>query len=345
MGGTDDRDDVFTEDKGPKHMMSKAAINIDWWDTEEYRRCALACLVKAINVIENDALKRRVCNDTRLAPPWWESFHFGLKGTISDGSSIFGAIFELEERWRHPSGPHYVVAFRGTMLSHPNVLQELAQDGLVFFNALRDYKRFQLGLSAVESLIVKNAKVWLAGHSIGASVALDIGRHLMEEKWHNLPTFLFNPPYASVAPALDEVLEGDAMTGLYTASFMLKYVLAQVASSHRKRTKRVFERLSPWVPELYVNGFDFLSRGYIQYFEQRQLVYEKYPRVAQTAWRLSYRDIFNSPFCKDHLRSHLLPSARLRRNWGDSGEDAHSLLQWWQPDRVLSTNTYRCPIK
>jgi len=296
------------------------------WDTEEYPRRAMACLAKSINVIENDKLDDRT---QPLAPVWYRSYHFCLKEKIIDCSGIIGAVFELEEPWRHPSAPNYVVAFRGTMLSHPNVLRELTQDGLILFNALPDYKRFQIALDKVQSLTSSSSsdgggKVWLAGYSFGASLGLDIGRHLMEEKGQNLRTFLFNPPCVSLAPALDTMLEGDAMTGLYTVSYALKYVVAQVVSPHRKRTKQVFEKLSPWVPELYVHADDFISKGYIQYFEQRQLVYEKYPAFGRTAIRLSYRDLFNSVFAKDHLRSHLLPSAKLHIN-SYTCCDAHSL--------------------
>ncbi|XP_072148006.1 GDSL esterase/lipase At4g10955-like [Setaria viridis] len=43
--------------------------------------------------------------------------------------------------------------------------------------------------------------VWLAGHSLGASVALDVGRDLVIRRAPlNLPTFLFNPPHVSLAP-------------------------------------------------------------------------------------------------------------------------------------------------
>ncbi|VAI34614.1 unnamed protein product [Triticum turgidum subsp. durum] len=350
VGPLDTEEDTFHR-AGPTHMMSKAGagskIKIDW-SKEGHRRCVMSCLVKATYVMENDILGRRLYNNDGLAPAWWESFGFRLVETFVDDSNpndkmIFGATFELMALSRHRSAPRYVVAFRGTMLGHYKRAQELMQDCKVIFNELRGSKRFEIAHPKVHQLIGRDASgVWLTGHSLGASLALDIGRDLMEIEGHNIRTFLFNPPHVSAAAPIDKVLKGDAKTGLYTTSFMLKFALGQVMGSYRKRTKRLFERLNPWVPDMYVNRKDIISMGHIEYFEQRQQVAKGFSRVAKTGSRLSYRDMFHSMFGAKTLKPHLLPSARLNSS---TDSDAHSLRQWWKPDSrlSLSTKTYSYP--
>ncbi|CAM0878865.1 unnamed protein product [Alopecurus aequalis] len=345
---TDDEDDF--EVSGPKHMRSKSRlrgwkIDIDW-NNEEHRRCIAACLVKGTGVMEKDRIKCRIPGAAMLAPPWWESFGFELTEVFKTESIVndqftYGAIFELKAAsWSRPHGaaPKYVVAFRGTMLVHPKVLQDLMQDTLVLFNALADNRRFKRTHKRVDELISGDGggSVWLAGHSLGASLALEIGRNIMLKKGINVPTFLFNPPHVSPAPVINKALSEEHKTELYTGSYAVKFVLANVVPGHRKRTKELFEKLGPWAPELYVNPEDSICRGYIDYFVQRQLVHETHPRFASTATRTSYRDIF---FFRT-LRPHLLPSARL---WTNSSHrtEAHGLRQWWQPDGDLELTKMR----
>jgi hypothetical protein len=229
------------------------------------------------------------------------------------------------------------------MLFHPKVLQDLMQDTLVLFNALAGNRRFKRTHLDVDNLIsTGGGSVWLAGHSLGASLALEIGRNIMLNKGQNVPTFLFNPPHVSPAPVIDGVLDEEHKTGLYTASYAVKFALSNVLRGHRSRTKKLFQQLAPWVPELYVNPEDCICRGYIDYFVQRQRVSENHPRFASTAARTSYRDML---FFRT-LRPHLLPSARL---WTNSSQkmEPHGLRQWWKPDGglALSNTSYVYPLK
>ncbi|KAM0853539.1 hypothetical protein ACQ4PT_051030 [Festuca glaucescens] len=340
-----DDDDSF-EVSGPTHMRSNGAskIVIDW-DNPEERRCAMACLVKGTYVMENEASKRRIYDD-QLGPAWWETFGFRMvKPFINDTHPYdqysYGAIFSLDAPYpRHPSTPEFVVVFRGTMLWHPKFMDELLQDFWVLFNAVTDYTRFKRINPVVHKVISSSDSVWLAGHSLGASMALEMGRKLMLEKGRNVPTFLFNPPHVSPAPVIHDLLAEENKTRLYTVSFMFKYALANMFPGYHQHTKQLFQQLAPWVPELYVNHGDTICRGYIDYFVERQLVYEEHPRFAKTAGRASYRDMFVCMFT-DKVQPHLLPSARL---WANSTckEDAHDLRQWWKSnsDLALTTTQY-----
>jgi hypothetical protein len=62
--------------------------------------------------------------------------------------------------------------------------------------------------------------VWLAGHSLGASIALDVGRDMVTTIGCSLPTFLFNPPHVSAAPLIDAaVMSSEAAKGFRFGAF------------------------------------------------------------------------------------------------------------------------------
>uniref|UniRef100_A0A0D9WZR5 Fungal lipase-like domain-containing protein n=1 Tax=Leersia perrieri TaxID=77586 RepID=A0A0D9WZR5_9ORYZ len=344
---------------------------------EEHRRCVAACHVKGVYVIESDIHKRRVYSRDALAPSWWNTFGFRPLDVIKDDKLIFGIIYEYEAAAglvHHPSAPHYVVAFRGTMLRHRKAMTEdLRHDIKVMVNTLPESTRFNISREMVEKLLhgvtnnanVASCNVWLAGHSLGASHALDVGRFMMTEKGFNLPTFLFNPPQVSLAPVIDLLRPIEAVKeGIYTASYFLKARLGEgLQKPHKDNMIELFKKLAPWTPELFVHEKDPICQGYIYYFEQSQNVQERFHGVARSAKTLSYRDMLCAAFGKEKERPHLLPSARLWKNSAmvDVDEDAedqhkckplrylqrlkkqavkaHSLKQWWKPDSELSLNS------
>jgi hypothetical protein len=295
----------------------------------------MACLVKGTYVMETDVMRRRACDDAELAPAWWETLGFRKDKVFIDDTDpndklTYGAVFQLvEPSPRHPSAPEYVVAFRGTLLAHHKYMDELLQDFWVLFNALTDYSRFKRTNPVIDSYTSKSDSVWLAGHSLGASMALEIGRNHMLEMGRSIPTFLFNPPHVSLAAALQEKWK----TALYTASSVLKFSLANMLPGYHRRTKQLFEKLAPWEPELYINRDDTICQGFVDYFVERQLVYDQHPRFAMTAGRASYRDMFVCMFTTK-VQPHLLPSAKLWESL-TTKKEAHDLRQWWKPDGEL----------
>ncbi|TVU02305.1 hypothetical protein EJB05_52214, partial [Eragrostis curvula] len=331
--------------------MAAKAMNND-----EHRRCVAACLVKATYIMEEDRPKCRVYG-WGLAPPWWQSFHFELRDVLTCGKDnvdefIFGAIFEYcpTGGHRHPSAPHYVFALRGTMPSHPKSLHDLYNDIKVFLSDLSCCRRTQKAREAVTNMLVRkgteNHVVWLAGHSLGASLALEVGRAMAEKHQAYLTTFLFNPPNVSPMPALNllhatEVAKNDVFTG----SYLVKATLgATVMRGYCNRMEKLFQRLSQWVPELYVNQGDIICQGFADYFEQRQKVEERISGLGRAGMKLSYRDMLSSLIGSTKEQPHLLPSARLWKNSSKSF-GTHSLKQWWQPDSklMLSSRKFTYP--
>jgi hypothetical protein len=305
-------------------------------------------------------------NEDALAPPWWESFNFRLIEVLEDealnNKFIFGAIFEQqppEDTPRHPSAPQYIVAFRGTMPYHPKIIQDIHLDLNVIANTLPSSERTKLARLAVEKLLItttqaglENCTLWLTGHSVGASLALDVGRAMMSDRGLNLPTFLFNPPQMSLGPAINLLLPSDAVwREMQVASNLVKAGLGLVLNPHRRRMEALFERLAPWAPNLFVHDKDLVCQGFITYFEQRQQMEERFSTgVAKSATTLSYRDMLFSAVGKEKERSHLLPSATLWKNstmrkdvrgLQQTSLAAHELQQWWKPDTELRLSNRR----
>lgn len=316
-------------------------------NNEEHRRCIAACLVKATYIMEEDRPKCRVY-DMGLAPPWWQSFHFELRDLLKCGTDnvdefIYGAVFEYyppDPARRHPSAPHYVFALRGTMPRHPKSIHDLFNDIKVFLNDLPCCKRTQKARQMVTNMLIRKGTeryvLWLAGHSLGASLALEVGRAMADQHGTYLQTFLFNPPNVSPMPAFNLLNPSEvAKKDVFTASYLVKAALgATVMRNHRSRMENLFQRLSPWVPELYVNERDIICQGFIDYFEQRHKVEERIGGVGRAAMKLSYRDMLFSLIGSEKERPHLLPSARLWKN-SSTSFGTHDLKQWWMPDSAL----------
>ncbi|WVZ76994.1 hypothetical protein U9M48_024899 [Paspalum notatum var. saurae] len=384
MGGSVREEDDFTI-CGPKHMMLRTGpvimlMEIDWGN-EEHRRSMIACLLKSIYVLQND--QRRSVND-KLAPAWWQNFNFRLHRVLefpceclcckcrqnilgaNIRSFIYGAIFKYDAPpgRRHPLAPCYIIAFRGTMQNDPTVFSDMLLNLEVLTNGqLGKCRRFQLARNEVAKLLDSidhgdgravamagtgmnpDPIVWLAGHSLGASLALDVGQHLMTSAGRNLPAFLFNPPHVSAAPVVQVLgMKEKDKKDMYTSSYKFKYVLGMTFWwSHMKRMEERFEQLSPWVPNIYVHQRDVICKGFIDYFEARRRLSKSSPEVAMVGTMLSFRDMIDAAFGKKSERAYLLPSARLWVNASTRGS-AHALKQWWQQQGsdtlMLSSKVY-----
>ncbi|XP_039834676.1 GDSL esterase/lipase At4g10955-like [Panicum virgatum] len=275
------------------------------WDSSEHRRCIAACLVKGTYVMESDRTKGRLGTCRALASAWWESFHFRLHDVLhcecdcvfcrnpfklgAQRWSIYGAILEHVptaaggELRRNPSAPRYIVAFRGTM--PPSHRGDTHANVELLLNRQHGCRRYLDARPKVGELLDTIAyydytnygcvaAVWLAGHSLGASIALDVGRHMMtDDRRRNLPAFLFNPPQVSVAPLLNALRVPDvARRFLFRVSYAVKAKLGATTELRplERKMEELFERLAPWAPELYVHERDIICWGFIDYFEQRQ---------------------------------------------------------------------------
>jgi len=139
---------------------------------------------------------------------------------------------------------------------------------------------------------------------------------MMIHRGLDLPTFLFNPPHASLAPAIGKHVRQD----VYAVGYFLKYALMSkvIPSSHKNHMEEVFEKLRTWDAGRRVQGL-------------HPRMMDRHPSVATLASKLSFHDMWRSLWGKQTERPHLLPSLILWKNTGSEKKDAHGLRQWWQP--------------
>nr|CAB3454602.1 unnamed protein product [Digitaria exilis] len=103
----------------------------------------------------------------------------------------------------------------------------------------------------------------------------------------NLQTFLFNPPaFPSLAPVIGE----KAKWLVYTTGDIGRCILAGIFPHRQNQMEELFQRLAPWVPNLYVNPKDAFCEGFIDYFERREQPDALLLAIATKATLLSYRN-------------------------------------------------------
>ncbi|GLJ56960.1 hypothetical protein SUGI_1276300 [Cryptomeria japonica] len=97
-----------------------------------------------------------------------------------------------------PGGPpSEVVAFRGTLLRPRNIFHNLVEEFRVAIAHYDCISRVEKGLQFLRVSLYDNGynNVWLAGHSLGAAIALGIAMNLQRDARHILEAHLFNPPF------------------------------------------------------------------------------------------------------------------------------------------------------
>lgn len=322
---------------GPLHLTT-----VDW-ENPHYRRSVAACLVQSVYILERDRQERRE-GDKALAPPWWTTFNFQLHEQLIDDadSCIFGAIFELT--LKQSEAPRYVIAFRGTITKGDAFTQDIELDIHIIRNGLHQTSRFEIAIQAVRNIVAKygNSNIWLAGHSLGASMALLAGKN-MAKIGVLLESFLFNPPFLS-AP-IERIQDKNVKLGIRFAASLVTAGLALMKAKANISTETLFDAVSAWLPCLFVNPADHICSEYAGYFEHRQRMEEL---GAGAIERLATQHsiggfVLNAMGTPSGDPLHLIPSAKLLVNRAPARDfkEAHGIHQWWREDLPLDTKTYK----
>ncbi|KAK4485354.1 hypothetical protein RD792_007994 [Penstemon davidsonii] len=243
--------------------------------------------------------------------------------------------------------PRYVIAFRGTITKHGNRAQDLKLDLHCIINNLRDSRRFKIGFELTQNLIsqVGQGNVWLAGHSLGSSIALLIGRHMVQYTGTYLETYLFNPPFIS-AP-IEMIKNENVKFGLRIAKSVVKAGLAKAAEKYgggqsiAQEYNDPFIVLSSWTPYLFINPGDLICSEYFGYFEHREKM-EKIGagKIEKLATKHSIGNFVSSAMGIESEATHLIPSAYLSTNCSSSDE-VHGINQWWKLDLEFKYKLYQ----
>ncbi|KAL6553847.1 hypothetical protein OROMI_019520 [Orobanche minor] len=257
---------------GPRNVPSinwRDLINSTWKDGN-YKRTVIACFIQAVYLLELDRQENRN-NENALAPKWWTPFKYKLVDSLTDqrDGSIFGAILEWDRAAAladfvllRPSGaPRAVLALRGTLLRGPTIRRDIEDDlRFLTWESLKGSVRFSCALKALKSISEKygSSNVCIAGHSLGAGFALQVGKALAKEAIF-VEAHLFNPPSVSLASGLRTAGE--------KAGTMWKSVMSMLASNKENQNKDEMPESETmgskqWVPHLYVNNSDYICCYY-----------------------------------------------------------------------------------
>lgn len=239
----------------------------------KYKRTVITCFIQAVYLLEIDRQENRT-DDNALAPKWWTPFKYKLVETLIDerDGSIFGAILEWDRAaaladfiLMRPSGaPRAVLALRGTLLKGPTIRRDIEDDlRFLTWESLKGSVRFDSAFKALRSISEKygSSNVCIAGHSLGAGFALQVGKALAKEAIF-VEAHLFNPPSLSLASSLRNVGE--------KAGMMWRRVRSMLPSSSEDlidgddegaRSINVGSK-KQWTPHLYVNNSDYICCYY-----------------------------------------------------------------------------------
>ncbi|KDP25286.1 hypothetical protein JCGZ_20442 [Jatropha curcas] len=332
---------------GPLHLTV-----VDWTDAH-HRRSVAASLVQGVYILERDRqLKRQ--GPEALANPWWEFFHFRLLRKLVDDvdSSIFGAIYEFKppiscSNHSLDKSPRYVIAFRGTVTKPDSFSRDLELDIHIIRNGLHETSRFEIGIQAIRNVVatVGESNVWLAGHSLGAAMAMLAGK-TMAKTGVLIQAFLFNSPFLS-AP-IERIKDKRVKHGLRIAGSVITAGLAFAATvkknNQNSRSVDPFSALSAWIPSIFVNPGDHICSEYIGYFEHRKKMDDiGIGAIERLATQNSIGGLIMGAIGKESEPLHLIPSAILTTNLTPSRDfkEAHGIHQWWRPDLDVQSKLYR----
>ncbi|CAN8265012.1 unnamed protein product [Cochlearia groenlandica] len=338
--GSSDRENFSIS--GPCHLTS-----IDW--TNMYHRTTVtSSLVKSVYVLQLDNEEKRVGLDAK-AKPWFDFFHFTLLETLIDqhDSSIYGAIFEYKLNHLYQNAPHlkyvprYVIAFRGTNLGPETRICDVKLDIRCFFNCLDKGARFLHAVEAIRTMVAKHKNIWLAGHSLGAGLALLAGKTMIKDNVF-LETYIYNPPISSMP--LEKIIKSRKLKGIIRiAESVVKGTLALVLKELMEQQDD--PKTALWIPYIYVNPFDIICSEYIGYFKHKTYMckigaseIETHSSKYSVRSRLSEIRKKGKSSVKSTEPIHHLSAADMIVNRTKSSVSAHGLQQWWEQDSALRAN-------
>ncbi|KAL2542241.1 GDSL esterase/lipase [Abeliophyllum distichum] len=200
-------------------------------------------------------------------------------------------------------------------------------------------------MEATRNIVYKSGlgNIWLAGHSLGSSIALLIGRNMAKNGSH-METYLFNPPF--MFPPIERIKNDKLKHGVRFANSVLTAGLAVAVNGGHKPNPAQddpFIVLSYWVPHLFLNPSDLICSEYMGYFEHRESM-EKIGcgKIGRLATQHTIGSIVSTALGKDSEPMHLIPSAYLTTNLGSTNfKEAHGIRQWWKPDLQCKFKEYQ----
>lgn len=325
---------------GPRNVAKpnwRDLINSSWKDAN-YKRSVIACFIQAVYLLELDRQENRK-EENALAPKWWMTFKYKLSQTLIDerDGSIFGAVLEWDQSAaladfvliRPSRAPKAVLALRGTLLKGPTIRRDIEDDlRFLAWESLKGSVRFKGALEALKSVAERygSSNVCIAGHSLGAGFALQVGKALAKEGIY-VDAHLFNPPSISLAMSIRNIGEKAGFAWMRLKSMLPSSSEPEVSDDEEKTSvglKNWFAQiygektsvgLKKWVPHLYVNNSDYICCHYTEPGGAEEKDADK-ENVGPTNGQASAKLFVMSKGKQKFL-------------------EAHGLEQWWSDDLEL----------
>ena len=193
----------------------------------------------------------------------------------------------------------------------------------------------------------------MAGHSLGAAIALLVGREMVRDKDnYHLETYLFNPPLVSLSLECIKSRKAKQAINLVRTTIRAPLAIGKSklgdliadgnVSEDSKRDP--FVDLKDWKPHLFLNSHDIICSAYIGYFQTRMMM--KPTKILRDVENLAtrniiIRDLFTGKWDNEQEPIHLLASANLTINkkWS-SLKEAHGIQQWCNPEVNFKSKLY-----
>ncbi|XP_058068400.1 GDSL esterase/lipase At4g10955-like [Magnolia sinica] len=303
------------------------------WKDNNYKRTVIACFIQAVYLLELDRQEKRT-EENGLAPKWWKPFKYKLVQTLVDerDGSIFGAIIEWDRFAAladfivmPPSGaPRAILALRGTLLKSTTIRRDLEDDlRFLAWESLKGSVRFKVALEALNSVVDRygSCNVCIAGHSLGAGFALQVGKALAKQGVF-VESHLFNPPSISLAMSLRNIGEKAGFVWKRIKAMFPSRIEAQsnCAEENPAGEGKVCVEIKKWVPHLYVNNSDYICCYYTD-------------PVGTTENHASTSDIVEKP--KMETPGNVSAKLFVMSKGPQKFLEAHGLQQWWSDDMEL----------
>ncbi|GMP67825.1 hypothetical protein CsSME_00027687 [Camellia sinensis var. sinensis] len=322
---------------GPRNVASpnwRDLINSSWKDGN-YKRTVIACFIQAVYLLELDRQENRT-EENALAPKWWIPFKYKLAQTLIDerDGSIFGAVLEWDRSAAmadfiiiRPSGaPRAVLVLRGTLLKSPTIRRDIEDDlRFLAWESLKGSVRFNATLEALKSIADRygSSNVSVAGHSLGAGFALQVGKALAKQGIF-VEAHLFNPPSVSLATSLKNIGEQVGFVWKRFKSMLPSNSETQASGNEVDETNNIVG-LNKWVPHLYVNNSDYICCYYTN------------PAGSEAEAEAGARENNNGANKENvgptngHAAAKLFVLSKGKQKF----LEAHGLEQWWSDDLEL----------
>ncbi|XP_010275069.1 PREDICTED: GDSL esterase/lipase At4g10955-like [Nelumbo nucifera] len=323
---------------GPRNVSSpnwRDLINSSWKDSN-YKRTVIACIIQAVYLLELDRQENKT-EENSLAPNWWKPFKYKLTQTLIDerDGSIFGALLEWDRSAAladfvvmRPSGaPRAVLALRGTLLKSFTIRRDIEDDlRFLAWESLKGSVRFGIALEALKMAVDRygSRNVCIAGHSLGAGFALQVGKALAKEGIY-VETHLFNPPSVSLAMSLRSIGEKAGSVWNRLKSMLPSSGEAQTNGEEPEKAAGAGVKTSrepkKWVPHLYVNNSDYICC----YYSDPAITINGSSNNGEAAGKE------NADPVNENVAAKLFVMSKGKQKF----LEAHGLQQWWSDDLEL----------